>query len=84
MDDDRVLYPYVREVEILIAMSQEAYTKFSPGVARKGTILIENELVTPEPKRDDVCLYGIPSTRIAEEIEKRLQLYRAGRPYRQE
>jgi 2-oxoglutarate ferredoxin oxidoreductase subunit gamma len=68
VDDDKVLYPYVREVDILVAMSQEAYTKFSPSVAPNGTILIENELVTPESKRDDVVMYGIPSTRIAEEI----------------
>lgn len=41
LQDTKILYPYLRSSKILIAMSQEAYTKFEPEVATNGLILID-------------------------------------------
>ena len=72
VSDGRVLYPYVKAPVVLIAMSQEGYTRFAPGVAPGGLVLIEEDLVQPEPRRDDVRLHAIPSTRIAEELGRKI------------
>jgi len=67
-------YPYIRNPGILIAMSKEAYSKFAPEVAPGGTILLESDLVQPEKPRDDVTYAGVPATRFAEELGRRIVL----------
>jgi 2-oxoglutarate ferredoxin oxidoreductase subunit gamma len=72
ISDSRVLYPYCTAPGVLIALSQEAYDKYEPGLADGGILIIEEELVKPkgDPKR--VKLYKIPATRFAEELGNRL------------
>jgi 2-oxoglutarate ferredoxin oxidoreductase subunit gamma len=50
-------------------MSQEAYTKYVPQLADGGMLLIDEGLVTlAEDHRQDINTYGIPATRLAEEL----------------
>ncbi len=44
----RVLYPYCTKADVLVALSQEAYDKYEPGLAGGGILIIEEELVTPK------------------------------------
>ena len=74
VSDERILYPYVSVPQIMVIMSQEAYTKFSPQIAPKGTMLIEEELVTVSNLPETVKLFGIPATRIAEELGRKVVL----------
>jgi 2-oxoglutarate ferredoxin oxidoreductase subunit gamma len=69
-----VLYPYLTEPNLLIAMSQDAFAKFSPDVRRGGTMLIEEDLVRVTRMPSGVLACGVPATRLAEEIGKRLVL----------
>jgi 2-oxoglutarate ferredoxin oxidoreductase subunit gamma len=69
-----IAYPYITAPVIMIVMSQEAYTKFTPELAVGGTLITEEELVTPHNLRKDVKHYSIPATRIAEELGKRMVL----------
>ncbi len=71
---EAITYPYINKPEIMIVMSQEAYTKFSPELAPNGILITEEELVTPHNIRSDVKHYSIPATRIAEELGKRMVL----------
>jgi 2-oxoglutarate ferredoxin oxidoreductase subunit gamma len=72
ISDDRIAYPYCVEPGVLIALSQEAYDKYEPGLVDGGILIYEEELVKPSgyPKR--VKRYPIPATRIAEEVGNRL------------
>ncbi len=70
----KILYPYVTQPEILMVMSQEACAKFSPELANNGLLLIEEELVKAQNLKPDIKLFGIPATRFAEELGKRLVL----------
>ena len=72
VDDERILYPYVRRPGVLVAMSQGGYSKFVEGVAPGATVLIESELVDPGQVREDILLHGIPSTRFAEELGRKI------------
>jgi 2-oxoglutarate ferredoxin oxidoreductase subunit gamma len=72
IDDQPVLYPYIVVPEILVAMSQEAYEKFLDDLTPGGILLTDQDLVKPEKVRQDVRMYSIPATRIAEEMGNRI------------
>jgi 2-oxoglutarate ferredoxin oxidoreductase subunit gamma len=74
VSNEEIAYPYITSPEIMIVMSQEAYTKFVPELATGGILVTEEELVTPHNLREDIRHYSIPATRIAEELGKRMVL----------
>src|SRR6516164_7059158 len=45
LSDQPVLYPYVTQPDMLVVMSQEAYTKFAPELKDGGTLIVEQDLV---------------------------------------
>lgn len=69
-----VLYPYLTNPDVLVVMSHEAYVRFSPELSTKGVMLIEQDLVRINNIPEGVRVYGIPATRIAEELGKRMVL----------
>jgi 2-oxoglutarate ferredoxin oxidoreductase subunit gamma len=71
---EAIAYPYITSPEIMIVMSQEAYTKFTPELASGGLLITEEEMVSPHNLRKDIKHYSIPATRIAEELGKRMVL----------
>jgi 2-oxoglutarate ferredoxin oxidoreductase subunit gamma len=72
--DDPIGYPYVKQPDMLVLMSQDAYTQFLPQLKAGGMILFESELVKPEGLPEGVRAYGIPATRFAEELGRRMVL----------
>lgn len=71
---DIIAYPYITSPQVMIVMSQEAYSKFTPELASGGILITEEELVTPHNLRKDIQHYSIPATRIAEELGKKMVL----------
>lgn len=74
LSGDPVLYPYVTNPDILVVMSQEAYSKFAPEVRTNGTLIIEQDLVRISNLPAGTKVYSCPATRIAEELGKRMVL----------
>jgi 2-oxoglutarate ferredoxin oxidoreductase subunit gamma len=74
LSDSPVLYPYVTRPDILVVMSQEAYTLFSPQIKDTGVLVIEEDLVRIGELPAGVRVYSIPATRIAEELGKKMVL----------
>ncbi len=74
LEDDKVLYPYTSEVDVLVVMSQEAYTSYYPKLKENGILVIEEELVHPDPLKPGQKLYKVPATRMAEELGRRMVL----------
>ena len=74
LSDSPVLYPYVAKPDILVVMSQEAYVRFAPELKPGGIMIIEQDLVRVSDLDNDVQLYSIPATRIAEDLGKRMVL----------
>ncbi len=72
--DTPVLYPYVTRPDILVVMSQEAYTLFSPQLKDDGILIIEEDLVRIGEHPASTRVYSIPATRIAEELGKKMVL----------
>jgi 2-oxoglutarate ferredoxin oxidoreductase subunit gamma len=74
LSDKPVLYPYVSRPDILVVMSQEAYTKFTPELRRGGMLIVEEDLVRVSNLRDGARIYSVPATRLAEGLGKRMVL----------
>ena len=74
LSDSPVLYPYVTRPNILVVMSQEAYTLFSPQLKPTGILVIEEDLVRIGELPAGVRVYSVPATRIAEELGKKMVL----------
>jgi len=74
VSDQRILYPYVAKPQILMVMSQDAYNKFVPEMAPDGMLLVEEELVKLGNTPKGIKVYGIPATRLAEELGRKMVL----------
>jgi 2-oxoglutarate ferredoxin oxidoreductase subunit gamma len=74
VSDEPVLYPYVTDPDILVVMSQEAYTKFVPELKDSGLLIIEQDLVRVTELKAGTRLFSVPATRLAEELGKRMVL----------
>lgn len=74
VSDTAILFPYVKTPQIMVIMSQEAFTKFTPELDPGGMLLIEEELVDPCGLPTTVSVFGIPATRIAEELGRKVVL----------
>jgi 2-oxoglutarate ferredoxin oxidoreductase subunit gamma len=74
ISDEPVAYPYLTRPDILVVMSQEAYMKFSPELAEGGLLLYEEDLVKPIGLDPSITGVGIPATRFAEELGRKMVL----------
>jgi 2-oxoglutarate ferredoxin oxidoreductase subunit gamma len=75
ISDKNVDYPYLKDINILVVMSQEAYTSYTKHLGKGKMLLIDEDLVELDKKK---CkekkweLYKIPATRFAEELGKKI------------
>jgi len=74
LSDEYIGYPYITRPSIEVLMSQEAYTKFESELTDDGLLMIEKDLVEPKNLRPGIKCYGIPATRIAEELGHKIVL----------
>jgi 2-oxoglutarate ferredoxin oxidoreductase subunit gamma len=58
--------------KILVAMSQDGYMTHKNNIPDDGIIIYEKDLVTPEKHGPNVKSYGIPATRFAEELGRKI------------
>jgi len=74
LSSEPILYPYVTQPDILVVMSQEAATRFAPQLKPGGILITEQELVRVDRYPTDVKVYGVPATRLAEELGRKVVL----------
>jgi 2-oxoglutarate ferredoxin oxidoreductase subunit gamma len=74
LSDEPILYPYITRPDILVVMSQEAYTRFAPELKPGGILITEQELVRIDQYPAGVRAYGVPATRLAEELGRKVVL----------
>jgi 2-oxoglutarate ferredoxin oxidoreductase subunit gamma len=55
-------------------MSQEACNKFLPQNTDDATVIIEEDLVKPVGLKSEMKVHGIPATRLAEELGRKMIL----------
>ena len=74
ISDQPILYPYVANPDILVVLSQEAFTRFGPDLKKGGILLVEEDLVRLDKVPGHARVYSIPATRFAEELGKKMVL----------
>jgi 2-oxoglutarate ferredoxin oxidoreductase subunit gamma len=75
LSPDPILYPYVTIPDILVVMSQEAFTKFVPQLKPGGVLIVEQDMVPVGGKLPEgIRVYGVPATRLAEELGRKMVL----------
>ena len=67
ISDSQISYPYTEDPSVLVAMSQEVYTKYSPGLRKDALLLIDKDLVKAKKSKNRKIL-SIPATHIAQEL----------------
>jgi len=65
-------YPHISVPDVLIALSQDGYTKYITNLKANALVLIDDELVDANPLPDGIRLHKIPSTRIAEDTGSKI------------
>jgi 2-oxoglutarate ferredoxin oxidoreductase subunit gamma len=67
ISDTEILYPYIKQPDIFVAMSNEGYDKYRHELKDDSTLVYEKDLVDPSFKEGQPA-FGVPSTRIAESL----------------
>jgi 2-oxoglutarate ferredoxin oxidoreductase subunit gamma len=74
LSTEPILYPYVAHPDVLVVMSQAAYTTFTPQLKPGGILITEQEMVRVDKYPNGVRAYGVPATRLAEELGRKVVL----------
>jgi len=74
VSSEPIWYPYVRNLDMLVVLSQDAYNKFGPALRPGGLLVTEADLVKPEPALPAARHFVVPATRLAEEIGRKIVL----------
>ena len=69
ISDGAIHFPYITRPDILVCMSQSGYDKHVETLAEDGTLLIEQDLVSPVGDRES---FAVPCTRFAEELGNKM------------
>jgi len=73
VDEEFVAYPYLKNTDVLIALSREGYEKYAGELKDDGVLIYDEDLVHPDDKVSAKAkLFGIPATRFAEDLGKRI------------
>lgn len=72
ISDINIDYPYVHDSDILMVMSQEAYTVFIKKCRDGSTVFLDEDLVELREEHSGLHFFSIPATRLAEEMGKRV------------
>ncbi|MGQ9699824.1 MAG: 2-oxoacid:acceptor oxidoreductase family protein [Candidatus Bipolaricaulaceae bacterium] len=71
VSDTAVAYPLLTTPDVAVLMSQEAYEKYAFEIKPGGIVIVDPDLVNYE-EREDVRLFPVPATRIAESLGRRI------------
>ncbi|KPK93354.1 MAG: hypothetical protein AMJ88_07955 [Anaerolineae bacterium SM23_ 63] len=67
--DRPIDFPFVQEADVLVTLSQEAYSRFRAEAKPEAIVIIDEDLVEPSPQ--DTCL-KVPATKLAEDLGRRI------------
>jgi 2-oxoglutarate ferredoxin oxidoreductase subunit gamma len=69
VSEEPIAYPFVQRPDVLVALSQEAYSKFRPTAKPEALVLIDQDLVN---HLDSDHIHAIPATQLAEDLGRRI------------
>ena len=67
VSDEAIGSPLVTNPNVLIAMNRPSFDKFINAVEPGGVVIVDSSLIDEKVERDDVTVYYVPSTKLADE-----------------
>ncbi|MBU0765175.1 MAG: 2-oxoacid:acceptor oxidoreductase family protein, partial [Bacteroidetes bacterium] len=64
ISNEQIFYPNITQPDILLAMSQEGYSKYKNELKPDGIMLVDEDLVKLTRPRTDVKIVKVPATRL--------------------
>lgn len=68
ISDGEIASPYVRKIDILIALNEDSIAEFGKNVKKGGCILVNSSIVENIPEFEDVTVIQIPANDIAMKV----------------
>ncbi|HHW95044.1 MAG TPA: oxidoreductase [Mogibacterium sp.] len=68
ISDEEIASPFVKEADIVIALNEASVMKFEPRVKAGGTLIVNSSTVKPRKYRDNIKVYEVPATDIANKL----------------
>jgi len=72
ISEEEILFPYVENPRVLIAMSQAGYDKNVETLVDDGLLVWDTDLVEPKELKTGWTHYNIPATRFSEELGNKM------------
>lgn len=72
ISDYEIDFPKVMKPDILVLMSQHAYNEYAENVKKDGIIILDPDMIPYEKKIEDVKVFRVPATRIAENLGEKI------------
>lgn len=72
ISDDAIHYPKVERPSVIVIMSQGALETYGNSIGRDSVLILDEDLVTLNRPLEDVTVYRVPCTRIAEDLGRKL------------
>ena len=69
LSDEPIGSPLIMNPNVLVAMNQPSLLKFESEVTSGGIVLVDTSLVTRLPEREDISVFPLEATNMAEEAE---------------
>ena len=67
LSDEAIGSPLVVNPDVLVAMNQPSLDKFVDAVVPGGSIFLDSSIIDKKVERDDISVYYVPATKLAEE-----------------
>ena len=68
ISDEEILFPYVRQPQVLMCMSQDGFEKNVASLSKGGLLIWDTDLVQTRDLDSSWTAYHIPATRFAEQL----------------
>ncbi len=68
ISDGKISSPFVKKIDILVAMNQPSVTKFESMMNPGGLLIVNSSIVKDHKFREDIKVVTVPGTDIAEEL----------------
>ncbi len=73
ISDEPIDYPYIRKPDIMVGLSQEAFTKYCHDLKPGGILITEEDMVSVDENLiSEFDHYTVPATRIADQLGRRI------------
>jgi len=70
ISDEEIDFPKALEPDVLLVMSQAAYTHYVDTVKSGGTLILDPYMIPQQKEKPSIQVYPVPATKMAEEMGK--------------